>query len=66
MGAHLDQPQVVCINRDCNNYGLAQITDNKKCSNCHCKLKPRDGNDEPDNVVDGDVKSYGYRKKNND
>lgn len=53
----------VCVNVDCAAYGISFSTNHKACEYCKRKLKLRNGIDEPVNVVDGDIKSYEYRKK---
>ena len=53
----------VCINMDCRYYGESQYGNAINCINCHKRLKIRNGIDEPVNIVDGEVKSYDYRKK---
>lgn len=53
----------VCTNRDCATYGLTQTTNHTNCEICKKKLKLRNGIDEPDNIVNGVVKSYGFRRE---
>lgn len=52
----------VCVNADCVAYGVSHSTNYVACEYCKRKLKLRNGIDEPVNVVNGEVKSYGYRR----